>query len=187
MRMRIPSGAVWWAAVIAALFLASACRASPHVTFGVADLGGGIFRYQMTLDNQAGSEPLSGLDILNGNSLFGLDASSVIGAPPNWSFLAPLPPFADDLDYFSSIPSVDVPIGGALAGFFFDSTLDPGVVIGTGFAVEAIGAISASQISLPNAQFIAEPSSLALLAAGLNGMMVILGLRIPLRKHRPLG
>jgi hypothetical protein len=175
------------AAVIVGLTLASSCWAGPLVTFGASDLGGGLFRYQLILKNLGGGQPLSGLDILNGNSLFGLDASSKIAAPPNWSFLAPLPPFADDLDYFSSIPSADVAIGATLGGFYFDSTLDPAVVMGPGFAVEAIGGISASQISLPNAQFVAEPSSLALLAASLNGLALVLALRLQLGGQRALG
>src|ERR1700730_1297284 len=100
--------------------------AAPMVLFSVDDLGGGFFQYDLTVSNNAGTEPLSGLLVLNGGSVFGLDATSIIGAPQDiggnpaadWSFFAPLPPFVDILSYFSLDTAGDVPINGVLGGFF---------------------------------------------------------------------
>jgi hypothetical protein len=153
------------------LMLSAWAWATPRVLFTVNELGGGEFQYNLLVDNQRGSEPLSGLNILNGNSLFGLDNLSVIGAPIGWSFFAPLPPFADDLDFFSLTTAANIAVDGVLEGFLFQSTLDPMIVSSSGFAVEGIGAVSASQIALNNARLIPEPSTLLLFGSGLAGLM----------------
>jgi hypothetical protein len=150
-----------------ALFVASArAGATPMVLYSVTDLGGGLFQYDLTVDNDGGGEDLAGLNILYGDSVFGLDGSSIIGAPPGWLYFAPLPPLIDDLNYFSLDPGADVPIDGTLAGFFFQSSTDPNTLSGDDFAVEGIGADSATQIDLGIAKRVPEPGALLLLAAG---------------------
>jgi PEP-CTERM motif len=170
---------------VLALTVGSQAWASPMVLFGVDNLGGGFFQYDLTIDNSGGSEPLSGLLILNGGSVFGLDATSVVGAPQdiggnpaaNWSFIAPFPPFVNILSYFSLDPAADVPVNGLLGGFFFQSTVNPDELSNNDFAVVGVGANSASEIPLGNAQFVPEPSSLFLVACGLAGMAALLAAR----------
>lgn len=169
--------------IFCALALALASWASsiawggPQVFFNATDLGTGFFQYNLILDNEGGSEPLSGLNILNGFSVFGLDPSSVVGTPSNWSYFPPLPPFIDDLDFFSLTPLADVAVNSALGGFSFQSMLDPIFVQSSGFAVEAIGGISATQIPLPNAIAIPEPETLPLLAIALAGLAGFIAVR----------
>src|SRR5262245_22610179 len=93
------------------LVVASWASADPFVHVTASDIGGGMFQYDLVLDNTTGSEPLQGLDILHAFSVFGLDESSLVGAPTGWDFFLPLPPELDDLDYFSLDPSTDVPVG----------------------------------------------------------------------------
>lgn len=161
--------------LLATMLLATPlAHASPMVFFSVEDGDFGLSQYNLTVDNQGGAEPLSGLLVLNANSLFGVDDTTFVGAPQSiggdpvasWSFLPPVPPFIDILTYFSLDPLADIPIGARLGGFFFQSALDPSAVIGNGFAVEAIGAISGAEIPLANAILVPEPSSLLLLALG---------------------
>jgi hypothetical protein len=76
----------------------SAASALPVVQYTVSYLGGGFFQYDLVVDNDDGSEGLSGLNILHGNSVFGLDGTSTIGEPAGWSSFAPLPPLIDDLN-----------------------------------------------------------------------------------------
>jgi hypothetical protein len=154
------------AAALAILAIASPASAVPLVTFTTTDLGGGVFQYDLTLDNDAGPEPFSGLNILNANSVFGLDGGSSISAPSGWSFFAPLPPWVDELNFFSLATGSDVAVNASLAGFSFQSSTDPDTIGGT-FAVEAIGGTSSSQIPLAGAVYVPEPSTLALLAIGL--------------------
>jgi hypothetical protein len=145
-------------------------QAGPMVLFGVEDLGGGFFQYDLTLNNNGGVEPLSGLLVVNGGSVFGLDASSNIGAPQNvggnpladWSFISPFPPFVDILSYFSLDSAGDVPINGSLGAFFFQSSTNPSALSSGDFAVIGIGGITGNQIPLGNALFAPEPSSLLL-------------------------
>ncbi|MGH7857132.1 MAG: PEP-CTERM sorting domain-containing protein [Candidatus Binatia bacterium] len=168
----------WLASVALLLMLAPAASAVPVVYYTVDALGGGIFQYNLTIDNDGGSEALSGLNILFGNSVFGLDDTSVIGAPEDvggnpdadWNFFAPFPPFLDDLDYFSLDPAGDVAVGGVLGDFFFWSATNPSSIGGDDFAVEGIGADSGAQIPLGNAHAIPEPSTLLLVASGLAGL-----------------
>lgn len=172
-------------AFVLTLVLCGHASAAPSVLFTPSDLGGGLFRYSLRVDNRGGGEALSGLNVLNGNSLFGLDGSSIIGAPADWSFLPPLPPSIDDLDFFSLQESADVPMGGSLGGFFFVSMLDPSVVRTAGFAVEGIGRVSASQVPLANAQFVPGPSSVLVLGVGAIG--VVLRLRRTARDRHGRG
>ena len=171
------------------LLLSSQAWAAPTVLFGVDDLGGGLFQYNLTLENNGGSEPLSGLLVLNGGSVFGLDVTSVIGAPQDiggnpaadWSFIAPFPPFVDPLSYFSMDPAGDVPINGLLGGFFFQSMESPANLSNDDFTVVGIGAISANEIPMGNAQFVPEPSGVLLF---LFGLAVSVGASVLLRFPR---
>jgi len=154
------------AAVVLALgFTGSAAAALPVVFYSASALGGGLFRYDLVLDDTGGAEGLRGLDILHANSVFGLGSSPTVGTPSGWSYFAPLPPLLDDLDWFSQTPASDVPVGSSRAGFSFVSARDPSTLGGEDFAVEGIGATSASQIDLGVAEQVPEPGLLVLLAA----------------------
>jgi len=144
--------------------------ATPVVLYSVDDLGGGLFRYNLAVDNNGGSEALSGLDVLNGDTVFGLDGNSAVGQPAGWSHFSPLPPLVHDLDYFSLAPGGDVPVGGVRGGFSFESTTDPNAIAGDDFAVEGIGATSASQIPLGDAELVPEPATGLLLLLGASGL-----------------
>jgi hypothetical protein len=159
-------------ALLLAVLLATGTAASalPVVQYSVTDLGGGLFQYDLLVDNDDGGEGLSGLNILHGNSVFGLDGTSTIGEPTGWSSFAPLPPLIDDLNYFSLSTGSDIPVDGSLGGFSFQSTTDPDTLEGDDFAVEGIGADSATQIDLGTALLVPEPSAFVLLvAAGVVG------------------
>jgi hypothetical protein len=110
------------------LALCSVARASAFATYSTTSLGGGIFQYNFAINNTSGTIPISGLLLQGGNSVFGLDPTSTISAPPGWNSLSPLPPFDDLLSYFSLTPATDVPIGGSLGGFTFQSTTGPGTL-----------------------------------------------------------
>ena len=142
------------------MMAASQASAVPMVTFTKTPIGGGLFQYVLTLDNDAGAEPLSGLNILNANTVFGLDQSSVISAPAGWGSFAPLPPVVDELNFFSLSGGSDIAIDASLSGFSFQSSVSLG-----SFSVEAIGGTTSMQIALPDA--IPEPSTGLLVAAGL--------------------
>jgi hypothetical protein len=160
------------ALLLAAVLLAASTRALalPIVDYTTTNLGGGLFQYDLVVDNAGGGEPLSGLNVLHAGSVFGLDELAAVGRPAGWSSFAPLPPLIDDLNYFSLAPATDIPIGGTRSGFSFQSSTDPSTLSGDEFAVEGIGADSASQIDLGVAVPLPEPSAAALLAAGLAGM-----------------
>jgi hypothetical protein len=129
-------------------------------------LGGGLFEYDITVYNSAGLEPIQGLLLFNAGTNFGLDDTSVIGAPQNvggnaaanWSFFAPAP-FADQLSYFSLIPAGDIPVGGTLDGFTFQSFTDPSTVTAADFQIDVVGSTSHGEIPTT---LIPEPSSLTL-------------------------
>jgi len=181
--------------VLSRTILSFQAWADPMVLFSVNDLGGGVFQYNLTVDNQAGSEPLSGLLVLNGGSVFGLDASSVIGAPQavngnasvNWGFIAPflpLPNFPGNiLSYFTIDPAGDIPVNASLGGFFFQSTENPANLSINDFAVIGIGASTAGEIPLGNAQLVPEPSSVFLSAFGIAASACLVGLRRLLRRR----
>jgi hypothetical protein len=149
-----------------ALAPAAPAAAAPLVTYTVTDLGGGVFQYDLTLDNAGGAEPLGGLNVLDANTVFGLSGSSVIGAPAGWSYFAPLPPSVDELNFFSLGGGSDVAVDGTLSGFSFRSTRPPSTLSG-GFEVEGIGGTSSTQIPFQNAMLVPEPASAALLGLGL--------------------
>ena len=151
--------------LLALVALATSAAAAPNVTFTTSPLGGGLFQYDLTLNDVGGTQPFSGLDILNANTVFGLTSGSTIGAPPGWSYFAPAP-LVNELDYFSLSGASDIPVGGSLGGFSFVSSTNP-AAIGFTFAVEAIGGTSSSQIPLPNAVYMPEPSTGLLLSGAL--------------------
>lgn len=152
------------------LAIAPAASALPIVYYSAAAMGGGLFQYQLVVNNGGGGEALSGLNVLHGHSVFSLDGDSTIGAPAGWSSFAPLPPFIDDVNYFSLTPGSDISIGASRSGFSFVSTTDPDTVNGDDFHVEGIGSGTASQIDLGIAQLVPEPSVAMLLALGLVGI-----------------
>ena len=158
------------ALAVALLVASPQASALPIVHYSVSALGGGLFQYNLSVDNGGGAEALSGLDVLHAGSVFGLGAGSAIGEPAGWMSFAPLPPSIDDLDYFSRGPASDIPLGGSLGGFSFRSTKDPSTIAGNDFAVEGIGATSATQTDLGVAQLVPEPSIASLVAAGLTAL-----------------
>ena len=143
------------------LLLAGSTHASADpVEFVAVPLGGGLFQYSLTINNPA-DQPISGLNLLDANSIFGLIPDSIITAPPNWSFFAPDPDLGiDELNFFSLIPSADVPLGGSLGGFIFQSTTDPSTI--SSLRYDLIGGTSGSQIP--------EPATLLLLSTGIAGV-----------------
>ena len=174
--------------LLLALLLASSALAS-EVDYITNSLGNGFFNYALTLVNSGGAEPLSGLLVVNGNSVFGLDPSATIGAPAGWSFFPPLPPAFDRLSYFSTSSSFDVPTSGpgsSLPGFSFQSTLDPSNLGSSGFAVIGIGATSGDEIALPNARLVPEPSALPAIVLVLAALAFLrLASRISRRVDKP--
>lgn len=155
------------AAALALLSVAAAPAAAlPSVRFTTTALGGGLFQYDLTLHNDGGAEPLSGLNLLDAHSVFGLDESSIVLAPAGWGFFEPFPPFVDELNYFSQAGASDVAVDASLGGFSFQSATSP-ASIGWTFDVEAIGGTSSSQIPLGGAVHVPEPATALLLGAGL--------------------
>jgi hypothetical protein len=170
----------------------STSRADVLVHYGFQDLGGGLFQYNLFVTNGAGgTEALSGLSILAGNSLFGLDDTSTITAPQNvggnpaanWSFFAPLPPLVDNLDYFSLSPAADIPVGGTLGGFSFQSFTAPDT-LGSGFDTVVVTSDTNTQIPVV-ATPVPEPASMASFAIA---AFVLCSAVIPARcRHTRLG
>jgi len=139
---------VWRFALV---LLLAACRpvSATPLQFTVDYLGGGLFQYNLSLSDSF-NEPLSGLNILHANTIFGLNASSAIGLPAGWGDFAPLPPLVDELNFFSLSPVADVPLGGSLGGFYFQSTTDPATLPSGGIAFDVIGGTSGKQLSVPD-------------------------------------
>jgi hypothetical protein len=169
------------------LMLAASTRSwAVAVFFTTTNLGGGLFQYDLTVDNTGGAEPIQGLSILNGNSVFGLDGTSTIGAPQDiggnpaadWFFLPPGPP-PDSLDYISLDVTADVPVNGSLGGFFFRSMKDPSTLSGNQFAVDLIGSLTGGPIqggggiAQPPPTAIPEPSTVVLLTVGVLGLLAV--------------
>ena len=142
------------------------------------DLGGGLFRYDLTLNNTL-SVPLSGLNLLTAATSFGLGPSSVITAPAGWDYFPPLPGFVNEQSFFSLDPIFDVQPRARVAGFSFVSTTNPSTVGAADFSFDLIDGLTGAQIAIP------EPSTLASL---LLGSCVIAGGRgrlIPARHEHP--
>jgi hypothetical protein len=155
------------------------CRpveASVIATVATNNLGSGEFQYDFAIDNRTGTVPIAGLLIEGGGTIFSLDLSSAVGAPAGWDFLSPLPPFDDLLSYFALATVSNIPIGGSLGGFTFQSTRNPSTL--AGIDVVLVGSDS-SQVPY---RITPEPATVAMvfLAAG----AVILDRRF-LRSTRP--
>lgn len=133
-------------------------------------LGGGVFQYDLTIantdlinPNTGLPEPIAGLNILKGFSVFGLDSSSTITAPAGWMFFAPDPgiPLMNELNFFSLDPLFDVLIGDSLGGFSFESMTDPATLKRSDFAHDFVGGTTSQ-----NFRPVPEPSLLMLVAVG---------------------
>jgi len=135
-------------AMLSLLLATSAASAAPTLVINTTDLGGGNWQYDMTLSNTGGTEPLSGLNLLSANTIFGLDDTSTITAPSGWDYFAPLPPSVDELNYFSLSSASDVDVDDSLSGFSFESTTDPNTLDWNSLEADAIGGTSSTQIPL---------------------------------------
>jgi hypothetical protein len=144
------------------------------VSYTVAPSRPGMFKYNLVLNNDSGAETLSGLNVLDGNSVFGLDGSSDIGAPPGWEYFAPLGP-VNDLNYFSMGAATDVTPGEKLSGFYFQSATPPSALEGGTFRVEGIGYLNegddAAQIEFAPAVVVPEPTSVLVLIVAVAAML----------------
>jgi hypothetical protein len=185
--MSIYKRLAWSLFYSAALLLTTNCSAlaDPFVTYKVADEGDG-FKYNLSVVNPAGNPQffVSGLIVLNGFSVFQLDATSAIGAPTDWGFLPPLPPFADNLAYFSNVDTADVQPGATLENFTFKSPTNPGDICPCGdFRVVLIDRVKGTLDPI-NAQPVPESSSILLLGLGLAGLAGRLRLGKSLVKHK---
>ncbi len=128
--------------LVSCLVIPSSSVLAESVTFSATPAGGGLFNYDFTIDNSGGTVPIAGMLILAGNSAFGLTAASTIGAPPGWSSFAPAPPFADDLDYFSTDPTRNVGVGSILGGLTFISSTNPMTLTPFDLTVDLVGSDS---------------------------------------------
>lgn len=108
-----------------ALTLATCTAACADVlTVTTTNLGGGMWKFDLTLTDPY-PFPLSGLNILYANTLFGLDSNSVIAVPPGWDFFPPIPGVVDELTNFSLSSTSDAQPNIPLPDFSFDSATDP--------------------------------------------------------------
>jgi hypothetical protein len=146
------------------------------VTFSAVPVGGGLFQYSLTIINTGEpNQPIAGLNILNGNSVFGLTPSSIIMAPPNWSFFSPDPGIgANELNYFSLSPLTDVSVGGSLGGFTFLSMTNPGTISGSQFAFDLVPQ-SGPNCCTGTVRPVPEPTTILLLGTSLTA--VVAGVR----------
>jgi hypothetical protein len=151
MRNRLLSACFRAAAIVLAVGISA--LADPVVTYTATPLAGGFFQYDMTVNNTGGSEPLEGLIVLFGASVFDLDSSSTIGTPAGWS---DEPPLVDPLFYSSGSPGTDIPIGGSLSGFSFQSDTNPSTLEPGNFAVAGVGSNDSNEILLGDAQHVPE-------------------------------
>jgi len=143
----------------------AAARSQSTLEYSVENLGGGLFQYNFTLQDTF-DQPLSGLNLFYGNSVFGLDDNSVISAPGGWGYFAPLPPTVNELNFFSLSAASDVPMGGALGDFSFQSTTDPATLTPGDLAFDVIGGITGTQIPEPATGSLVALGALVLLIKG---------------------
>src|SRR5215813_6407086 len=94
-------------------------QAGTIVTALSTDLGGGLYQYDLVVDNTSGLDPVSGLIVVHGDQVFALDSSSTIGAPSAWFFIPPFPSVTDPLSYIALSIADDVAVGDQLGGFSF--------------------------------------------------------------------
>lgn len=152
--------------------------AGPMVTYVAGSLGGGLWKYHLTIDNTGGTEPLAGLIIWNGNSVFDLDDTSEISQPTNWGNIPPVAGLADGMFYYSLGAASDVAIGASKSGFWFESSMDPSMLSGDDFEVVGIGGRSDEQIPLGNALAVPEPATLLLCGVGIAALKRKAGLSL---------
>ncbi len=74
-----------------------------------------------SLKVKAGDDPVQGVIVLNGFTLFGLGAGSPITAPPDWSYIPPFGEIDDALYFFSNNAAADIKKNESLGGFEFDT------------------------------------------------------------------
>lgn len=158
----------WLLAAVAVVALSSRAEAWPIVLVDVTDLGGGVWNYALTIDNTTGPEPIMGLNVLHGDTVFGLNELSNIVAPAGWDFFPP-DEFVDDLFFFSLDPGDDVGVGDTLDGFSFDSLTDPGDLTFGDFDVDLVGGETFQQLPIGDI-YLPEPSSLLLFGSGVAAM-----------------
>jgi hypothetical protein len=169
------------AALALTLVICPAARAG--LLISTQDLGGGLFQYDLTVVDTGVvnpltmmPEPISGLNIIDASARFGLDSTSVIMAPQSiggnpaasWGFFSPFPPFAPDLNFFSLDPAGDVPIGGSMAGFMFQSTTDPSTLPPSGLTY----GVDYDFVGSSGAQLVPEPATWILALTGLFAVSV---------------
>lgn len=110
-------------------------------------LGQGMWEYDLTLTDPY-PFPLSGLNILQGYTVFGLDSTSTITVPPGWGFFPPIPNVVDELSGLSFSFDSDAQPGIPLSGFSFDSTTDPATLTGP-IRFDLINGITGDQVPEP--------------------------------------
>jgi hypothetical protein len=136
---RTPLAALLW-------FFCAPAWGDPVVTYAVTP-NAGAFMYDLTLNNTNSTLIVSGLIVVNGSTVFGLDSSSPISAPPEangcpclaWGFAPPIPPFGNPLEYFSPNVNADISPGpgpnAILPGFSFTSFTNPSSLKGNDFDI----------------------------------------------------
>src|SRR4051794_6443030 len=87
--MRGAQGIVGVLVCVLAATAAGPCRGDFVLKYSTTPLGGGLFRYNMELDNTSVPEPVAGLNVQNAGPVFGLTSASPIAAPANWDFFPP--------------------------------------------------------------------------------------------------
>ncbi len=144
--------------LIGALLTSTYAAAGPTVIVTTEALGLGEFEYDLLIDNSGSPAVIAGLFMFNANTTFGLDFFSTITAPTGWGFLPPISPAGDQLSFFSFSSATDIPIGGMLGGFSFDSFTDPSTLSSSDYSFDFV---DSSGHDVP------EPSSLFLAGSGL--------------------